>query len=114
MRQHAFLLLAAVSVTCSAAAQQTHFIPKLSIAKTCDLENINKPFAHYPSASPKKYMVKQVSPSYQLKPGLNFPTLQHQLGTDMQYLKIDKRNQGWQDLFQGLMQGVSNKGKPTL
>jgi hypothetical protein len=114
MRQHAFLLLAAVSVTCSATAQQTHFIPKLSIVKTCDLENINKPFAHYSSTSPKKYMLKQVSPSYQLKPGLNFPTLQHQLGADMQYLKIEKRNQGWQDIFQGLMQGLSTKGKPTL
>ncbi|HYJ38469.1 MAG TPA: hypothetical protein VEV87_07615 [Chitinophagaceae bacterium] len=114
MRQSAFLLAAALSLTLSLAAQKAQFFPKLRLERSIDIENINKPKIYFSSSSSDKDKPKQVTPSYQPRRGTDFPSLQHQLGSDIQYFKMDRRNKVFQDLFQGMFQGFIYKNRPGL
>jgi hypothetical protein len=114
MRQQALILLAAVSLSLSAAAQQTHYFPTLSLAKSYDVANLNKTVA-YNSTVPRESGKPKPNLLYTpLSPKLKFNSLHQQLGADIRYLRIEQRDKGWQDAFQGLMQGFTNKSKPGL
>ena len=114
MRRQALLLVAAVSLYFSTTAQQAHFFPKLSLVKTYDVANLNKTFGYSTAISKEKLKPSSTLIYAPLSPQLKFKDLHQQLGSDIRYLKIEKRNKDVQDIFQGLMQGATNKGKPGL
>ena len=114
MGRQALLLVAAVSLYFSTTAQQTHFFPKLSLVKTYDVANLNKSFGYTSAISKEKLKPSSTLIYAPLSPQLKLKDLHQQLGSDLRYLRIEKRNKEFQDMFQGLMQGGTNKGRPGL
>jgi len=114
MGRQALLLVAAVSLYFSTTAQQTHFFPKLSLVKTYDVANLNKTFGYTSAISKEKLEPSSTLIYAPLSPQLKLKDLHQQLGSDLRYLRIEKRNKEFQGAFQGLMQGATNKGKPGL
>ena len=110
MRQRALIFIAAVSILQSATAQERHVFPNLTLVRSYNPAQINK----Y-SSFPKADNTKQVNLSfhhiqYPLQPHPQFPDLQKQLDSDIRFLRIEKRNQVYEGLFQtGMQQAISKK-----
>jgi len=111
MRQRALILIAAVTLCTSVTAQHAYFPTTLSLVKSYDITNINKPTIHYTAHSIQQGNEQQIHAGSTLPPRLNFD-LKHQLGNDIQHLKLEQKNQQWQGIFQGLMQGVRSNNQP--
>lgn len=112
MRQQALILIAAVALCTSAMAQHAYFPSTLSIVKSYDIANINKAAMHTAAHSNQQVSGMQIHPSLAVPPRLNLPDLKSQLGNDIKHLKLEQRNQQWQGMFQGFMQGVRSNNQP--
>jgi hypothetical protein len=105
MRQRALTLIAALSVSIAASAQQTRYFPTLKLVRH-DYTNLNKSYA----ATGKKTETVKPLPAFHPVPAhLDFKGLHKQLNQDLQFLKMEKRNEQWQGLFQGMTQDAVNK-----
>ena len=109
MRQRALILIAAVSILQSATAQERHVFPNLSLVKTYNLAEINKTAAFSKATNSEHGNVTFHHIKYPLQPRAQFPDLQKQLDSDIRFLRIEKRNQVFQGLFQAGMQGALYK-----
>jgi hypothetical protein len=105
MRQQAFLFFAAVSISLAASAQQIRYFPTLKLVRY-DFTNLNKPYA---AAGKHSETVKPLPAFHPIPPRLDFTGLQKQLNQDVQFLKMEKKNEQLQGLFQGMTQGAVNK-----
>jgi len=109
MRQRALILIAAVSILQSATAQERHVFPNLSLVRTYNPAAINKTAAFSKTPGTDHVNLSFHHIQYPLQPRAQFPDLQKRLDSDIRFLRIEKRNQVFQGLFQAGMQGALYK-----
>ena len=111
MKQQALILIAAVSILQSATAQERHVFPNLNLVRTYNPAAINKAAAFSKATTTEHANLNFHHVQYLLQSRTQFPDLQKQLDNDIRFLRIEKRNQVFQGLFQSGMQGALYKNK---
>jgi hypothetical protein len=109
MRQRALIFIAAVSILQSATAQERHVFPNLNLVRSYNPAEINKSSAFSKASNTEHVNFSFHHIQYPSQPRPQFPDLQKQLDTDIRFLRIEKRNQVFQGLFQSGMQEAINK-----
>ena len=89
MRRQSLLLVAAVSLYFTTTAQQSHFLPKLSLERTYDVVNLNKTFKDTSPISKEK-LRSSTKFIYAPLPKLKLTrVLYQQMGSDLSYLRME-------------------------